>query len=107
LRQHGFLERTMRSEQGDQARRFVDDAALEADRGVAGIDAATDSVWGEKSIEFREKQMTGQLFAIERHGFAVREAELHGQGAGWPLHTRRTPAACAFAGRFPAINLAS
>ncbi len=44
LRQHGFLERAMRDEQRRQAGRLEDDAALEADRRVAGVEAATDAV---------------------------------------------------------------
>lgn len=50
LRQNGFLECPVRREQGDQAGRFVDDAALETDRGIAGVDAATDTVGGKSRL---------------------------------------------------------
>ena len=47
LAQHGFLERAMRGEQRRQAGRLEDDPALQADRGVAGVEAAADAVGGE------------------------------------------------------------
>ena len=49
LGQHGFLERAMRGEQRDQAGRFENDAALQADRRVAGVQAAADAVFRERS----------------------------------------------------------
>ena len=97
----------MRGEQGDQAGRFVDDAALETNRGVAGVDAATDTIGCEEPVEFREQQMTGNGFAIECHGFAMLEAKSHRQGTAWPFVARSTPAARAFAGRLPAIDFAA
>ena len=54
FRQDRFLKRTMRGEQGDQSRRFINDAALEPDRRVASVDTAADAVGCEESIEFGE-----------------------------------------------------
>ena len=50
-----------RGEQRDQARRFVHDAALEADGGVAGVHAAADAVLREKAVEPGQQLRAGPI----------------------------------------------
>src|SRR5687768_6965334 len=83
--------RTMRGEQRDQARRFEDDAALQTDRRVAGVDATADAVRREKCIEFRQQLVARDLLAVEGHGFAIGETKRHAQRLCRPFGARLAP----------------
>src|SRR3546814_2329149 len=61
----------------------------------------------EQLVEPGQKFVARHLFACEHHGFALHEAKRRAQWFDGPCLARRAPAACAFARRFPAIDLAA
>src|SRR5690606_29057797 len=75
LAQHGFLQRPVCGQQGDQAGGLVDDPTLQPDRRVAGVEPTAHAVPGEGRVEPGQQLVPGQAFAVEAHRLAVLETD--------------------------------
>ncbi len=107
LGQDALLQRAVGDVQGGQSRRLVHDAALEPDRGIAGVEAAAHAIARELAVQPRQDRRAIHRLAVQRHGFATLEADRDAQRLRRPLLARRAPAARALARRFPAVDLAA
>src|SRR6185437_5726380 len=87
--EHRLLERAVGRHDRRDAGALEDDAPLEPDGRVAGVDAPADAVGAEARVEAAEHLLAGQHLAVEVGEGAALEAEASRERRGGPGRGRR------------------
>ena len=107
LGQHRILQRAVGGQQRDQTRGLEHDAALQADHGVTGVDAAAHAVRSEHLVEPGQDLLTRHGLAVQLHRLALDKLQLDRQRLDRPGAARGAPAAGALTRGLPAVDLAA